>query len=254
MADPRIITKERSRRNTVRLEISGPKITAEKFTQSVRTFFELIRDVSTSVARKPGAIRWIVSVEPGCIGLCATAESVNGSPRLASQTVRTVKSGIADISKRAKRPRHFSDNALKKVFDLGNIVDLGEEGVDRVRVGIGKTWNELSPASVAYVDELLGVRSNAYGTIEGDLLALNVKGRLKFSVYETLTGKPVTCFFPDEMFSEVVAAIRKRVSAYGMIRYKKNGEAKSIQMEELSVFPPEDELPSFSDMIGILKD
>jgi hypothetical protein len=131
---------------------------------------------------------------------------------------------------------------------------LGEEGLDRVRVGIGNTWSELSPASVAYVDELLGVRSNAYGTIEGDLLALNIKGRLKFSVYETLTDKPVTCFFPDKMFSEVVAAIRKRVSAYGKISYKKNGEPKSIEIEELNVFPPEDELPRFSDMIGILKD
>jgi len=126
--------------------------------------------------------------------------------------------------------------------------------VDRVRVGIGKSWSELSPASVAYVDELLGVRSNAYGTVEGELLALNVKGRLKFSVYEALTGKPVTCFFADEMFSDVVAAIRKRVSAYGMIRYKKNGEPKSIEIEQLTVFPSEDELPSFSDMIGIFKD
>jgi hypothetical protein len=248
------MTKKLSQVNTIRLEISGARITAEKFTQSVRTFFELIKDVSTSVAGKPGAVRWIVSVEQGSIGLCATAESVDGSPRLASQTVRTVKSGIVDISKRARKPKHFSDNALKKLFDLGNIVGLGEEGVDRVRVGIGKSWSELSPASVAYVDELLGVRSNAYGTVEGELLALNVKGRLKFSVYEALTGKPVTCFFADEMFSDVVAAIRKRVSAYGMIRYKKNGEPKSIEIEQLTVFPSEDELPSFSDMIGIFKD
>lgn len=248
------MTKRLSEPNTIRLEISGAKITAEKFTQSVRTFFELIKDVSTDVAGKPGAVRWIVSVEQGSIGLCATAESVDGSARLASQTVRTVNRGIVDVSKRARRPKHFSDNALKKLFDLGNIIGLGEEGVDRVRIGIGETWSELSPASVAYVDELLGVRSNAYGTVEGELLALNVKGRLKFSVYEALTGKAVTCFFPDEMFSDVVAAIRKRVSAYGMMRYEKNGEPKSIEIEELSVFPAEDELPSFSDMIGIFKD
>lgn len=254
LAGEGIMSKKTTKKNTIRLEISGPKITADKFTRSVRTFFDLINDVAADIAGKRGAIEWIVSVEPGSIGLCATAECVNGSPQLASRTVKVFENGIKAVSKRTRRPAHFSDNALKKLFELGSIVGLGDKGLDHVRIRIEKTWNELSPASVAYVDEILGTPSSAYGTVEGELLALKLKGRLNFSVYESFTGKPVRCFFGDEIYNDVIAAIRKRVSAYGLIRYRKNGEPASIEIEELSVFPSEDELPSFSDMIGILKD
>jgi len=246
--------KQNYQKNSIRLEMSGPRITAEKFSRSVRTFFDLIDDVATDIAGKRKAVEWLVSVESGSVTICATPECVNGSPKLVAQTVSAVQKGLEAISKRARRPAHFSENALKKLYELGTIVGLGDKGLDHVRIRINKKCNELSPASVAYVDELLGTPGSAYGTIEGDLLAVNVKGRLKFSVYEAFSGKPVTCFFGDEIFSEVISAIRKRVSAYGLIRYGKNGNPKSIEIEELSVFPEEDELPTFSDMIGILKD
>lgn len=247
------MSKNISRTNTIRLEISGSKITADKFTRSVRTFFDLINDVATDVAGKRGVIEWIVSVEPGSIGLCATAESTNRSPAIASRTVRVFGNGLKAVSRRARRPAHFSDNALTKLFELGNIVGLGDEGLDHVRIGTGETWNELSPASVAYVDEILGTRTRAYGTIEGDLLALKVKDRLMFWVTETLTRKDVKCFFGDEIFNDVIAAVRKRVSAYGLIRYRKNGEPASVEIEKLTVFPEERNLPTFADMVGILK-
>ncbi len=243
-----------SQKNILRLEISGPKITADKFSKSVRTFFDLINDVATDVAGKRKVIEWIVSAEQGSIAICAKPESLNGSPEIVSRFIRVFDAGIKAISKRTRRPAHFSDSALKNLFELGNIVGLGDQGLDHVRIRINESCDELSPASVAYVDEILGTPTSAYGTIEGRLLALKVKGRLNFSVYEMLTNREVKCFFGDEIYDDVIAAIRKRVSVYGMIRYRKSGEPASIEIEELKVFPNEDELPSFSDMIGILKE
>ncbi len=241
-------------KNTVTLEISGSEITADVFGRSVRLFFDLINDVAVDVAGKPKAIQWTISVKEGSIGLCATARSTNGSPQLAAKAVSTIRSGIEIIGQRKKRPAHFSDNALTKLFELGNIQGLGDQGVERIGLQIGQKRCELSPASVAYVDELLGTPTSAYGTVEGDLLALNVRGRLKFSVYETLTGKEIKCFFGDEIYNDVIAAIKKRISAYGLIRYRKSGQPASVEIEKLTVFPDQSELPQFEDVIGLLKE
>ncbi len=244
----------KSKANTITLEISGEDITADKFTRSVRLFFDLINDVATDVSGKPKAIEWVVSVKEGSIGLCATAKSVNGSKQLASKTVRAIKSGIEAIGKRTRRPAHFSDTALKKLSELGSITGLGDEGIERLSLDIGKKRCELSPASVSYVDEILGTETSSHGTIEGQLLALKIKGRLNFSVWEHLTGKEIKCFFPDEMFDDVIAAVRSRIAVYGLVRYRKNGEPASVEIEHINIFPEENELPTFSDMIGILKD
>jgi len=240
--------------SSVKLELSGSRITADIFSRSVRTFFELVEDVAVDVTGARKGIEWIVSVKSGSITICATPESISACPTSVAQAIRAIATGIESIGKRTKRPAHFSDNALRKLRELGNIVGFRDRGLDRILIRVNGKSNELSPASVAYVDELLGTPMSAYGTIEGKLLAVNVKGRLKFSVYETLTNRSVTCFVGDEKFEDVVSAIKDRVSAYGLIRYRKTGEPASIEIEDLSVFPPEDKLPKFSDMVGIFKD
>jgi hypothetical protein len=94
----------------------------------------------------------------------------------------------------------------------------------------------------------------AYGTIDGELLALNVRGKPRFSIYETLSQKPVNCFFEDEVYTDVIAAIKKRVSVYGVISYHRDGDPASVEIKSLRVFPEQSELPQFDDIIGLLKD
>jgi hypothetical protein len=243
------MAKKSSPQDAVELYIDGPEITADRFTRSVRTFFDLIKDVSADVGGKR-SLEWIVSLKSGSIGICATAKPVKGDGSLVRQTVRAINRGITAIEKRKGRPEHFSDGALQKLFQLGSIVGLGDQGVNVIRIG----GQSISPSTVAYVDELLGTPAKAYGTIEGKLFALNTKGRLTFSITETLTGKDVRCYFSDDIFDEVVAAIRRRVSAYGLIRYKKSGQPVSVEMEKLTVFPDQSDLPQFQDIIGLLRE
>jgi len=58
----------------------------------------------------------------------------------------------------------------------------------------------------------------------------------------------------NEIYNEVIAAIGKRISAYGSIRYRKNGQPASVEIEKLTVFPDQSELPQFEDVIGLLED
>jgi hypothetical protein len=241
------MAKKASAKDTVELYIDGPEITADLFTRGVRTFFDLIKDVSADVAGKR-TLEWIVSLKHGSIGICATAKPVKSDGSLVRQTIRAINGGIKTIEKRKGRPEYFSDSALQKLFQLGSIVGLGDHGVSVIRIG----GQNISPVSVAYVDELLGTPAKSYGTIEGKLFALNTKGRLTFSIAETLTGKDVKCYFSDDIFDEVIGSIRRRVSAYGLIRYKKSGQPASVEIEKLTAFPDQSDLPQFRDIIGLL--
>lgn len=238
-------------KNKIKFVIDGPRITADKFTHCVKTFFELIDDVAADVIGKKKPIEWLISVEKGSISLCATAEAVDVPAKDIANTIQAIDKGIKSISNRRRRPPHFSDNALKKLYSLGNLVGLGDEGVEHLRIQTNGEPYEISPSSVAYVDELLQTPTKAYGTIDGFLMALELRGRLNFEIDETLTRKKVKCFFGDNVYNDVIKSLRRRVSAYGLISYKKGGIPKNIDIEKLTPFPEDDKLPKFKDIIGL---
>ena len=242
---------KRKANNSLSLTIEGNRITASKFTKCVNTFFELVNDVAQSVSGKRKAVDLIVSVKPGSIVLCVKPESTNGDVAVVDQTISTLRSGIDAISKRNRPPREFSENAQRKLYELGNIANIKQEEIDHVKLKINRATRDLSPSSVAYVDDLLGTAFKAYGTVDGKLDALDFHGKLTFYVYEDISGNKVKCTFSEDIFNDVIASIRKRVSAYGLIKYKKNGALNSVDIEKLTIFPDSDKLPKFSDIIGL---
>ena len=246
--------KTKINKNMVTLNIEGDNITAEKFSNSVRTFFEIIEDVSASVTGKRRGIDWVISVKAGSIGLCATPKPIKVTMREVTKTVAAIGKGIEAIGKRKKPSQHFSQNTLERLYHLGNIVGLGDKGISQILIQTNGRPYDISPSSVSFVSDILKTPTMAYGTVEGFLLALDLKGRVHFGIDEILTGKRVKCFFGDEIYSDVLKAIRKRVSAYGLIRYKRRGVPASVEIEELGVFPEQKELPQFEDLIGLYKD
>jgi hypothetical protein len=240
--------------NTITLKIEGAEITAETFSRCTKTFFGLINEVAANISGKRKGVKWIISVVPGSIGLCATAVPINGEISMVNKTVNAIHRGICQISRNEKRPVHFSDNALENIYELGTIVGLGGQGINSIKIGFKNKWNDISPSSVCYVDNLLGAKTRAYGTVEGQLLALELSGRLNFGIDETLTGRRIKCFFGDNIYTDVIKSLKQRVAAYGLISYQRNGEPKNIEIEHLRVFPPDSKLPKFKDIIGLYSD
>lgn len=246
--------KKTNSKNIVTLTIAGENITAEKFSNSVRTFFEIIEDVAANVTGQSKAIEWLISVNHGSISLSATPKPIKVKASDITRTVNTIGKGIEAISKRKRPPKYFSQNALERLYHLGNVVGLGDKGVSQIFIKTNGKPYDISPSSVAFVSEVLKTPTMAYGTVEGYLLALDLKGRIHFGIDEILTGKRIKCFFGDEIYNDVLKAIRKRVSAYGLIRYKRGGVPASVEIKELSVFPEQNKLPQFADLIGLFEE
>jgi len=242
---------KRKTNNSLSLKIEGNRITANKFTKCVNTFFELVNDVAQSVSGGKKAVDWIVSVKPGSIVLSLKPDATNGDIGVVDRTVSTLKNGIDAISRRCRPPKEFSVNAQRKLYELGKIENKKQNEIDHVKLQINRAVRELSPSSVAFVDDLLGTSFKAYGTIDGDLEALDLHGKLTFYIYEDLSGNKVKCIFGEDVYNDVISSIRKRVSVYGLIKYKKNGLINSVDIEKITVFPDSDKLPKFSDIIGL---
>ena len=100
----------------------------------------------------------------------------------------------------------------------------------------------------------MGIKYRDYGSIEGKLQVISVRKNLKFVVYDDLSDQPVKCYFKSGITEEVVSAFDKRVSVYGLIMYKSQGEPYSVRVEQLKVFKEQDELPTINDVLGIMKD
>jgi len=92
----------------------------------------------------------------------------------------------------------------------------------------------------------------SFGSVEGVLKAIDLSRKPVFRIYDLLTNKSVRCYFYSNSIEEFKDALEKRVSVSGLVKSREDGEKLSIEVEEIEIFPPEDELPTIQEIIGIL--
>ena len=110
----------------IHLDVEG-QVTLASLTRLVESWREFLGEIGKCVTGSPAkdAVRYVITEASGgsfALGVRPqpARDSVPASmmPRIA----RTVTSGIRELNEEAKRPRHFSDNALVKLRDLARLV------------------------------------------------------------------------------------------------------------------------------------
>lgn len=241
---------------SVRLHLDG-QVTLRRLGEALDTWSDLLREVAAAVAGTRGrdAVRFVVTeAKAGSFDLSARPQpakrdvSVAVMPRIA----KTIASGLRSLEKRAVRPKHFTDAALLKVRDLGK---LASAETPMIRIGNGTTPSiPLSSKLIAHVEAVLAPEVKSIGTVEGTLEGLIIHGKSRFLVFEPLSGRQVTCYFTERIeYEDVLRAFGKRVAVTGEIRSRRSGERVDIRVSRLYVMPPDEELPSASDVRGMLK-
>ncbi|MEO8601409.1 MAG: hypothetical protein ABI629_02425 [bacterium] len=233
----------------ITLRLDGPRVTADQFARAVNAFFDLLDEVSLTMTGSAKAVRWIISLEHGSNLLHAHPE-VNQARVKGSGLVRAISSGVDLVGRRAQRPRYFTDSALRLARELSTVPDGHDIETAQIKTRPGKV--NISPKIAGNVDRLLGEDVAEYGTIEGRLLTLSQRHKPHFAVYDPLTDQPIRCNVQESRLEEAWRAFGRRVAVSGIIRYRKTGQPVSIEAESMFIFPPDDELPSPSDVYGIL--
>lgn len=226
------------------LKFDFEKISANQFKSGVNDFLLLLQDVSHSLVEGDEKINWIISVKPGSAQIIATPEAINGElPQ------EVINRGVDILEEKAIRPEHFSDSALRH---LKYLASLGDEN-NRIHIGFNGKFLDLTHRSIANINELLGGKRKAYGSLDGKLNLISDRGGLRFEITDRLTRANVRCYFGQDDVERVVVAFRKRVKISGLLNYRKDGIIVSIKVDEFRIIEDKDK-PNFHDMIGILSD
>lgn len=221
------------------LEFGGEVAPAE-FERLVAAFFDVIQGVEV-----PGPkVNWTVQVKKGSqlIGVAPAA----AAPQ-AAIFARAIFDGIEALERSAEKPVGFSDKALRGLRTIAKASD--SQSAPRI-------WADFAPRTLslhvaANVSELLEGNIVEYGSVAGKLETLSERNGFRFVVYDALWDQPVNCLFKEEDMPRVMSAFGKRVEVYGEVRYRKDGRATSVNVEDFEQFP--DALPTAQDVRGILR-
>jgi hypothetical protein len=235
------------------LEIDGRSVTPDKFVRSVRAFFAILQAVTSRVSGKDGGIQWRVQVSEGS-NLVGAHPSPGQDASIVAAIAHAMAYGIGEIEDRAARPPHFDERAIKGLRELATVVGTSDQDDTFIRVWIRKEPITVTHKTVAHTAELLTAAHEDYGSVEGRLRAVTDKGGIHFVVKEPITNLEVRCFIPEHLTEVALNNFRNRVEVYGTIKYRKDGRPVSMIVDDLIPFPPKENLPSYMDVRGILKE
>ncbi len=236
------------------LDLHGEHIPAKKFVDAASSFFSLLDEVASEIVGRKDAVRWSVSVEKGSVILAAMPYSYEpGVP--VGQIVSRANAGLRELERKADRPRHFNDNALKQVRNLARISD--GKTVTRTSIRLIKGKKVTKPIAISkaelHVDDILRPTTRDFGTVEGYLQTISIHGGVHFVLYESFTSQAIRCRIAEEHLDDAWKALRskKRVAVSGLISYRASGHPTSIDVESMILLGV-GVLPTAREVLGIL--
>ena len=90
------------------------------------------------------------------------------------------------------------------------------------------------------------------GSVVGKLESVNIHGKSRFYIYPTL-GLPnrLECFFSGELRDKVRSGLFQRIEVTGKLYYKSwDNFPHAVQVKDISVYPEDEDLPDFMQLIG----
>lgn len=229
------------------LKLDG-ELQIEDFKNAVDAFCELVKAVAADMPQGQH-IRWKVQVKEGSNIIQLLPTSPRTPIAQLNQVVQTIEKGVSSLAAgRKKRPLHFTDNAMKHTKKLAKIANSD--------LFISLKTNEkqllLSAQVTASVDAYLEPHYQDYGSTEGELVVVSASDYLVFYLVDAVTQQKIRCIVPEELETRVLSAFRKRVMAWGLIKYRADGLPVSIQVDDFKVFQADADLPSIDDFLSSL--
>jgi hypothetical protein len=233
--------------------LDGESVSMEDFWEIQRDISVLLDEVDKQAFQKERtSINWRIStVSTGSVHLTFAGIPAYRATAITdvSLLIDKIQSGIATLSEKAERPQFFSDRALKNLESLSKKLD---NGVSVLRLGSTSRVVNITKEIARNVDQLIGAHYESYGSIEGLLDGIDIHRSPFFTLYTMLEDKSIKCYFDKNLQEQAISYLSKRVYTYGLIRSRRDGERISITVQEIELLAEEDELPTISEMAGIL--
>ena len=229
----------------------GDDLSPEEFVAAVRNFFGYIKEITEAQAGDGADVRWTVKVKEGS-SLIGLEPEASAPPSRVAMIYEKARYAPLALARGDIKGAGLSDKA---VTHLKGLADLSERQHGRSDVNL---WVLREPiglgASIAKtVQSDRDLDYHDFGTIEGRLEAISdADGGIKIKIKDFLYTKPIDCVVPEKLVAIALGSFLRRVEVGGRIHYRKDGTPISIKVMEIDLLPEDDELPSASDVRGIM--
>lgn len=238
------------------LRIDGD-ISIEAFRQAIGSFTQLLHEVDEAISGQgQRSVRWkLADLRRGSpailtwVGEPRRRKAEKGPVRDLSPLVgEAVISGMERLEKGEGRPAGFTDDALDATKRLAHVkmrpgitgLAISGENADRNKRPKAFAFTERVAATV---NEIMGPKYTAVGSVEGTLQAINSHGTLYFAIYDSVWGGRVKCDIPDALKPKALSAFDQRVLVHGVVSTDATGHPRHVKVDDIVSLPTRQELP-----------
>jgi len=240
------------------LTVEGERgqLSFETLATVIRNSFDILTNLDSAVSSQPrGSLDWFVTdISFGSLIITIEARpklpDVDNGPKVVGAMVN----GLAHIQREHTTPPYFSDYELRKADAIARA--LQKEGARAVRIRDidEKTTAIIEPEISSEISQLIKVRYQEIGSVEGRLEMISIHRQPRFSVYHSITQRSVRCKFESKILDMVKEALGRRVIVSGVVYYNYRHEPIRVDLQKLTILPREEELPSPKDLRGMVPD
>ena len=222
-----------------------------EFIAAARSFFNYVEEVTKSTVGGD-EVEWRVKVNDGS-NVLAAVPSVSVHSNTMAAICSRMTGNIGDLIEGTFDESQVSESAFKSLKHLSELVRDGGDNPNSIKVWIKKKPIHLNRDIARLIQEDWRTDYKDYGTLEGVLQAIQDGRSLTIKVKDLLFSSPITCYLAEGLLEDALSNFRKRVELSGEIHYRKNGTPISMTVQSVEVLPDDSDLPSASDVRGILR-
>ena len=168
---------------------------------------------------------------PALVGVLARPRPKQ--PDITERAVIDCAEGWTLIERESTRPAAFNDDALEHLRNVGNATGNGIRNV-RMHTPLVLIEPVITRRASAHIERILP-HGYSVGSVEGRLEGLNIHGQTQFTVYDTVTGRAVQCYFKDVQLEDVKDAVGRKVLVSGNLRRDPSGRPQKYGALSFSV-------------------
>ena len=220
-------------------------VTLDQFHDAVTRFYMLLKQIIQEVAADT-KIEWdIEDLQAGSAILTVAGRSEREEP------VLRVISAYEEIGQALQKhePIPFSSNIAKTAHNLTNVI-----GNNLTAVRLATARKEAIIYGVFDNDKISTTKPmTSFGTVKGRVQSISNRGKLRFTLYETLFDRPVSCFVKEDRQEILTDIWDKVVFVAGRVtRQPDTGRPVSVREITSIDFVPSIEPGSYRKARGVL--
>ena len=245
-------------------------INLHTYTVATTRFLQLLREIDTAISGKGGGmVNWYVVDSKRNEGVNEDITTIQNlaieiesklkpPPRRIRKPIRDTGSAVAqsfvtgfeNIEHRGISPPYLSEFGLERLQDMMGLLHRnGARGFSAEIVGERRAVS-VSEKAAKTLSELLPERRSEEGSVEGTLETISVHKTKKLVIYDSLTGKGVTCLLTEEeLFKTATDSLGKKVIVFGKVFYNVKDEPLRIAARSIRILGAK-KLPTVAEITG----